>query len=115
MRGTRICATVTVNGITKAMQGCALMVYPVRVLRRSMAGIDYPVTVNGMAVHTTWRVPMSKAYLAGTRVNGTPVNSGHKNTDIRYPGQWHSLGYGYQWRRVSAMRGIGYPAPRSMA
>ena len=79
-------------------QGCA---YPV-----SMAGIGYagyPVQcqwrpmhtmggtrgvnggyrlsgtpVNGIAspMHTTWRVPMSMAYLAGTRVNGTPVNSG---------------------------------------
>ena len=62
------------------------------------------------------RVPMSMAgvvyayYSSGTRVNGAGVGY----AGVGYAGypvhrvKWHSLGYGYQWRRVSAMRGTRY-------
>ena len=73
--------------------------------------------VNGIASarHTTWRVPMSKAYLAGTRVNGTPVNSGV------HPGEckWHSLGYAFRVARPGAPvypgTRYGYPTVNGQA
>ena len=67
----------------------------------SVNGVGYACYSSGTRVNGGIRVPVSMAGI------GYPVP--HRQL---YPGQWHiRYAYGYQWRRVSAMRGtdIQYP------
>ena len=65
----------------------------------------------------SWRVPMSKAYLAGTRVNGTPVNSGVpiSGTPVNVNGIASAMHSGLRALVLLCIRVHGTGTRRSMA